>query len=58
MKSELEFTELDINYLDVNFLEDLLRYYLDALEVQEEQDQLQADVGSVALSGTNLWTRP
>jgi hypothetical protein len=52
-ESELEFTELDINYLDVNFLEDLLDI-LDALEVQEEQDQLQADVGSVQISGTNF----
>lgn len=51
--SELEFTELDINYLDVNFLEDLLNI-LDELQVQEEQDQLQADVGSVQLSGTNF----
>jgi|TARA_R100001015_G_C4609996_1_gene165325 hypothetical protein len=52
-ESDLEFTELDINYLDVNFLEDLLNI-LDELQVQEEQDQLQADVGSVQLSGTNF----
>jgi hypothetical protein len=52
-ESELEFTELDINYLDVNFLEDLLDI-LDELEIQEEQDQLQADVGSVQLSGTQF----
>ena len=52
-KGELEFTELDINYLDVNFLEDLLDI-LDELEIQEEQDQLQADVTSVALSGTTF----
>ena len=37
---DLTFTELDINYLDVNFLEDMLNV-LDALEVQEEEDQLQ-----------------
>ena len=52
-EGELEFTELDINYLDVNFLEDLLDI-LDELEIQEEQDQLQADVTSVALSGTTF----
>ena len=52
-ESDLEFAELDINYLDVNFLEDLLNI-LDELQVQEEQDQLQADVGSVQLSGTNF----
>ena len=52
-ESELEFTELDINYLDVNFLEDLLDI-LDELEIQEEQDQLQADVGAVQLSGTQF----
>tara|TARA_B100000963_G_scaffold124997_1_gene108982 strand:+ start:3385 stop:4455 length:1071 start_codon:yes stop_codon:yes gene_type:complete len=52
-ESELEFTELDINYLDVNFLEDLLNI-LDELEIQEEQDQLQADVSSVQIAGTNF----
>tara|TARA_Y100001937_G_scaffold125132_1_gene191274 strand:+ start:1418 stop:2488 length:1071 start_codon:yes stop_codon:yes gene_type:complete len=52
-EGDLEFTELDINYLDVNFLEDLLDI-LDELEIREEQDQLQADVSSVALSGTNF----
>ena len=52
-ESDLEFSELDINYLDVNFLEDLLNI-LDELQVQEEQDQLQADVGSVQLSRTNF----
>ena len=52
-EDNLEFTELDINYLDVNFLEDLLDI-LDELEIQEEQDQLQADVGSVQLSGTKF----
>ena len=52
-EGDLEFTELDINYLDVNFLEDLLDI-LDELEIREEQDQLQADVSSVALSGTKF----
>lgn len=52
-ESDLEFAELDINYLDVNFLEDLLDI-LDELEIQEEQDQLQSDVGSVQLFGTKF----
>jgi len=52
-EADLEFTELDINYLDVNFLEDLLDI-LDELDIQEEQDQLQADVTSVAISGTTF----
>ena len=34
-------------------MEDLLDI-LDELEIQEEQDQLQADVGSVQLSGTQF----
>ena len=52
-EADLEFTELDINYLDVNFLEDLLDV-LDALEIAEEEDQLQQDVTSVAIAGTNF----
>jgi hypothetical protein len=52
-EADLEFTELDINYLDVNFLEDLLDV-LDALEVAEEEDQLQQDVTSVAIAGTKF----
>ena len=52
-EADLEFTELDINYLDVNFLEDLLDV-LDELDIQEEQDQLQADVSSLAISGTTF----
>ena len=52
-EADLEFTELDINYLDVNFLEDLLDV-LDELDIQEEQDQLQADVSSIAISGTTF----
>ena len=50
--NSLEFTELDINYLDVNFLEDLLDI-IDALDIEEEQDQLQL-TGGVNLSGTNF----
>ena len=50
--NSLEFTELDINYLDVNFLEDLLDI-IDALDIEEEQDQLQL-AGGVNLSGTNF----
>ena len=52
-EADLEFTELDINYLDVNFLEDLLDV-LDALEIAEEEDQLQQDVTSVAIAGTKF----
>ena len=52
-EADLEFTELDINYLDVNFLEDLLDV-LDALEIAEEEDQLQQDVTSVAITGTKF----
>ena len=52
-EADLEFTELDINYLDVNFLEDLLDV-LDELNIQEEQDQLQADVSSIAIAGTKF----
>tara|TARA_Y100000401_G_scaffold33747_1_gene25130 strand:+ start:3697 stop:4767 length:1071 start_codon:yes stop_codon:yes gene_type:complete len=52
-EADLEFTELDINYLDVNFLEDLLDV-LDELNIQEEQDQLQADVSSIAIAGTRF----
>ena len=51
-EDELEFTELDINYLDVNFLEDLLDI-LDSLAISEDEDVL-ADAGSVALSGTKI----
>ena len=47
---DLEFTELDINFLDVNFLEDLLDV-LDALAVEEEEDQLQLATG-INISGT------
>ena len=52
-EADLEFTELDINYLDVNFLEDLLDV-IDALEIAEEEDQLQRDVSSVAIAGTKF----
>jgi len=47
---DLIFTELDINYLDVNFLEDMLNV-LDALAVQEEEDQLQ-QAGGINITGT------
>ena len=49
---DLAFTELDINYLDVNFLEDMLNV-LDALEVQEEEDQLQ-QATSIKIAGTAI----
>ena len=49
---DLTFTELDINYLDVNFLEDMLNV-LDALEVQEEEDQLQQATG-IKIAGTAI----
>ena len=49
---DLAFTELDINYLDVNFLEDMLNV-LDALEVQEEEDQLQ-QATSIKIAGTSI----
>jgi len=49
---DLAFTELDINYLDVNFLEDMLNV-LDALEVQEEEDQLQQATG-IKIAGTAI----
>jgi len=49
---DLTFTELDINYLDVNFLEDMLNV-LDALEVQEEEDQLQ-QATSIKIAGTAI----
>ena len=52
-EADLEFTELDINYLDVNFLEDLLDV-LDALEVVEEEDQLQQDKTTVSITGTKF----
>jgi len=49
---DLTFTELDINYLDVNFLEDMLNV-LDALEVQEEENQLQ-QATSIKIAGTTI----
>ena len=49
---DLAFTELDINYLDVNFLEDMLNV-LDALAVQEEEDQLQ-QATSIKIAGTSI----
>lgn len=49
----LEFTELDINYLDVNFLEDLLNI-LDALAINEEEDQLNQIATGIKLTGTDI----
>ena len=52
-ESDLEFTELDINYLDVNFLEDLLDV-IDELNIEDEQEELQADVTSLSIAGTKF----
>tara|TARA_R100000908_G_scaffold5331_2_gene2213 strand:+ start:2581 stop:3726 length:1146 start_codon:yes stop_codon:yes gene_type:complete len=52
-ESDLEFTELDINYLDVNFLEDLLDV-IDELNIEDEQEELQADVTSLSIVGTKF----
>jgi len=51
--NDLEFTELDINYLDVNFLEDLLNL-IDALAIQEEDDQLNQLATGITISGTTI----
>jgi len=52
-EDSLEFTELEINYLDVNFLEDLLDV-IDALQIDEEEDQLAANISSVNITGTRF----
>jgi len=52
-ESELEFTELDINYLDVNFLEDLLNI-IDALAIEEEEDQLSKLATGITIAGTDI----
>ena len=48
---DLTFTELDINYLDVNFLEDLLNV-IDALAIDEEEDQLNKIATGITIAGT------
>ena len=52
-EADLEFTELDINYLDVNFLEDLLNV-IDALAVDEEEDQLNKLATGITIAGTSI----
>ena len=52
-EADLEFTELDINYLDVNFLEDLLNI-IDALAVDEEEDQLSKLATGITIAGTDI----
>ena len=52
-EADLEFTELDINYLDVNFLEDLLNV-IDALAIDEEEDQLNQLATGITIAGTNI----
>jgi len=51
--ADLEFTELDINYLDVNFLEDLLKI-IDALAIDEDDDQLTRVATDIKIAGTSL----
>tara|TARA_R100001591_G_scaffold38626_1_gene49998 strand:+ start:2234 stop:3307 length:1074 start_codon:yes stop_codon:yes gene_type:complete len=50
---DLTFTELDINYLDVNFLEDLLNV-IDALAIDEEEDQLNKIATGITIAGTTI----
>jgi len=52
-EADLEFTELDINYLDVNFLEDLLNV-IDALAIDDEDDQLNQIATGITIAGTNI----
>jgi len=52
-EADLEFTELDINYLDVNFLEDLLNI-IDALAVDDEEDQLSKLATGITIAGTDI----
>ena len=57
LEEEPDFTSLDVDYLATEFLEDLLNI-IDALAVQEEQDQLAQLATSIDIKGTSLGQDP
>ena len=57
LEEEPDFTSLDVDYLATEFLEDLLNI-IDALAIDEEQDQLAQLATSIDIRGTSLGQDP